>query len=417
MTGPPRADAVKNDTLSLLGPKKFDELLFRVMALAPAEAAAVLDTQPESVAVALLEHMNPSLAREALGAMNRSRQSTLLARVPPEYREQWNRNITYHPSSVGALMVAPVGVVPAQMSVPDAIEKVRHWSSRVPLTYLYATDPSLRLVGVVVFRDLFLANPDQHLTEIMIQPPFFLRPEMTLIDAMKAVVSRHYPVYPVCDANQRIVGLVRGHVLFEKQAYVISAQTGSLVGLRAKERLSTSFWDSFKLRHPWLQINLVMSLCAPLVMGMFRGTLEKLVILAIFAPLVNAQARNSSAQTMAIVLRAISTGEWVDGSSWRVVGRETLMGLTNGLLVGCVGGLILWWQARGGPASPLILGGVMVAAMAISCGLSASFAVVIPQILRRCGADPALAGGIILATVSSTVASLVFLWFGASWAL
>ena len=406
-----------DDTLTLVGPKRFDELLFRVMGLAPTAAAAALDAQPESVAVALLEHLNPSLAREALKAMSESRRSTLLAKAPPEYQDQWERNITFPPNSVGALMMAPSGVVRSEMRVPAAIDEVRRLSSRIALTYLYAIDAVGRLVGVVVFRDLFLAAPDQCVADVMIRPPFFLRPEMTLIDAMKAVVSRHYPVYPVCDADQRIIGLVRGHVLFEKQAYLISAQAGSLVGVRSKERLSTPFWESFKLRHPWLQINLVMSLFATVVMGMFKGTIEKLVILAIFAPLVTAQARNSSAQTMAIVLRAISTGEWVEGSIWRVVWRETAMALFNGVLVGVVGGFLLWWHARGGPASPLILAGVMIGAMAVSCGVSAIFAVFVPHLLRRFGADPALAGGIILSTLSGTLASLVFFWFGSSWAL
>jgi magnesium transporter len=278
-------------------------------------------------------------------------------------------------------------------------------------------DAAGRLVGVVVLRDLFLAPQDQSLAEIMIRPPFFLRPEMTLIEAMKAVVSRHYPVYPVCDSEQRLIGLVRGHVLFEKQAYIISAQVGTLVGLQAKERLSTSFWHSFRLRHPWLQINLVMSLFATVIMSLFKGTIEKLVILAIFAPLVTAQARNSSAQTMAIVLRAISTGEWMDGSTWRVFLRETLMALLNGVLVGAVAGSLMAWQGQGGPASPLNLAAVMVMAMAISCSVSAMLAVLVPQILRYFGADPALAGGIILSTFSGTLAALVFFWFGSKWAL
>ena len=120
---------------------------------------------------------------------------------------------------------------------------------------------------------------------------------------------------------------------------------------------------------------------------------------------------------MAIVLRAISTGEWVEGSIWRVVGRETSMAIFNGLLVGVVGGFLLWWQALGGPASPMVLACVMVAAMAVSCGVSAIFAVIVPLMLHRYGADPALAGGIILSTLSGTLAALLFFWFGASWAL
>ena len=99
----------------------------------------------------------------------------------------------------------------------------------------------------------------------MIASPFFLRPEMELVDAMKEVVTRHYPVYPVCDDQQRLLGMVKGQVLFEQQAFEISAQAGSMVGVEKEERLATPWQRSFKSRHPWLQLNLLTAFVAAAV--------------------------------------------------------------------------------------------------------------------------------------------------------
>jgi magnesium transporter len=264
-----------------------------------------------------------------------------------------------------------------------------------------------------VLKDIFLNPPDKTLAEVMIRPPFFLTPETGLLDAMKSVVSRHYPVYPVCDAEQRIVGIVRGHSLFEQQSYVISAQAGSMVGVRAQERLSTRWLDSVRFRQPWLQINLGLTLLSALVIGYFQGIIGQLVILAVFFPVVTSQARNTGAQTMAITLRGLSTGEWNRGETLRVLCKETSLGLVNGLLVGLVSGLILAWQAQGGTGSPVMLGFAMVAAMTLSCGLSGLMGVLIPLILRWFGADPALAATILLTTFATTVSQALFLGLAA----
>jgi magnesium transporter len=394
-------------------PANFDELLSHLAGLAPAEGIAFLSAQPADVAADLLVHLAQAQARPLIEGLPESTRTRVLDAAPWSYRTQWLRNVAYPENSIGSLMRPSVGVLPVHMPLRMAIEELKRLSSREPITYLYATDRAGKLQGIVVLKDLFLNPPEKTLADIMITPAFSLRPEMPLLEAMRAVVSRHYPVYPVCDEEGRMLGIVRGQALFERQSFVISAQAGAMVGVRAQERLSTHWWDSVRFRQPWLQLNLVLTLLSCLVIGYFQGVIGKLVILAVFFPVVTSQARNTGAQTMAITLRGLSTGEWHPGTVLRVLFKETGLGLLNGLLVGLVSALIIGWQATSGTGSPLHLGLAMLLSMGLSCALSGLMGVVIPLALRRIGADPALAASILLTTLATTLSQGLFLGLAA----
>lgn len=182
-----------------------------------------------------------------------------------------------------------------------------------------------------------------------------------------------------------------------------------MVGVQSKERLSTRWVDSVRFRQPWLQVNLLLTLLSAVVIGYFQGTIGKLVILAVFFPIVTSQARNTGAQTMAVTLRGLSTGEWDVRETFRILVKETSLGLLNGLLVGLVSALILAWRAQGGHGSPLMLGASMLIAMTLSCGLSGLLGVVIPLVLRWSGSDPALAATILHTTFSTVISQGLFL--------
>ena len=179
-------------------------------------------------------------------------------------------------------MEPPVAIFRPAMTVHETIEALRKLTQRAFITYGYVTDSANKLLGVLVMRDLMLAQPQTTLSEVMYTTIFSLRPEMPLPDAMKAAVNKHYPVYPVCDEQGRLLGLVRGQTLFEAHAIEISAQVGSMVGVEKEERLNTSLSRSLRFRHPWLQINLATCFIAAAVVAAFQHTLDRTVLLAAF---------------------------------------------------------------------------------------------------------------------------------------
>src|SRR4029077_8672212 len=164
--------------------------------------------------------------------------------------------------------------------------------------------------------------------------PFALQAAMPLADAMRTVLDRHFPVYPVTDADGRLRGLVRGQTMFEAQTVEISLQAGSLVALDKEERLSTHWWRRLKLRHPWLQVNLLTAFAAAAVVGLFQDTIDRLVILALFLPVLAGQSGNTGCQALAGTLRGMALGELKPGSERRLVSKEALLGLLNGAGVG-----------------------------------------------------------------------------------
>ncbi|MGA0848519.1 MAG: magnesium transporter, partial [Chthoniobacterales bacterium] len=290
------------------------------------------------------------------------------------------------------------------------IEKLRDLTKEKFITYCFVTGEDQRLLGVITMRDLLLNPPDRRLGELMLRDPFTLRPDTSLLDAMKCTLSRHYPVYPVCEADGRLVGLVRGQALAEAQAFELTAQAGAMVGVEKEERLATPLWTSFRFRHPWLQLNLLTAFIAAAVVGLFESTLNQIVLLAVFLPVLAGQSGNTGCQALAVALRAMTLGELKDGSEWRAVIKESLLGLANGALVGLTAGagMVVYAYMMKNPV-PWELGGIVFLAMIGSCIVSGAAGALIPTILRRCGADPATASSIFLTTATDVVSMGLFL--------
>jgi magnesium transporter len=392
-------------------------LLERVRAGGPRDAARLLEGQPDGVVVQVLEAVNPALAQDILDEFSVQRRQTIIAAVPVERHRQWLRNQAYPEGSVGRLMDPPVGIFSADLSVREAIDQLRKLVTRWFITYGYVTDSDGRLCGVLVMRDLLFADPTRRLDDIMVRAPFALRPEMELMDAMRLVVYRHYPAYPVCDADGRIVGVVRGQTLFEAEAFEISAQAGSMVGVDKEERLATPWPHSLRLRQPWLQLNLLTAFLAGLVVTAFHETINQFVVLAAFLPVLGGQAGNTGCQVLAVTLRGLTLGDLDSAGRQRLLAKEALLGLLNGVLVGVSAAVAMYAVASAqGHGPPLPLGLIVFAAMTGSCVISGLTGALVPLVLKRFAADPATASCILVTTVTDVI-SMGFLLGLARWFL
>ena len=154
---------------------------------------------------------------------------------------------------------------------------------------------------------------------------------------------------------------MRGRTLFEEQALEISAQAGAMVGVEKEERLATPWSRSLRFRHPWLQLNLLTAFAAAAVVGVFQGTIDRLVVLAVFLPVLAGQSGNTGCQALAVTLRGLTLGELRPGDARRLVAKEGLLGLLNGALVGVTAGLGMLLVARAqGEPDAVVLGLVVL---------------------------------------------------------
>lgn len=374
------------------------------------EAAKMLEESSDTVIAEVLQDVNPAVAQDILAEFDEVRRMAIHAAASSAQRAQWTRNARYEEETIGWMMEPPAAVFLPSLTVAETIEKVRELVKTTFVTYGFVVDAAGRIAGIITMRDLLLSDHSATLADVMLRDPFFLRPETELREAMKQVLNRHYPVYPVCEADGTLVGIVRGQAMFEEQTFEISAQAGSMVGVDKEERLSTPWARSLRLRHPWLQLNLLTAFTAAAVVGAFQDTIDRIVILAVFLPVLAGQSGNTGCQALAVALRGMTLGELRPGRERALVLKEGLLGLLNGALVGVTGGIGMFVAAsmQSNPNAAL-LGVIVFLAMIGSCIVSGIAGALIPLTLRRLGADPATASSIFLTTATDVASMSLFL--------
>ena len=189
----------------------------------------------------------------------------------------------------------------------------------------------------------------------------------------------------------------------------LSGQPGAMVGVQKIERLATPWWKSLWLRHRWLQLNLITAFLAAAVVGMFQETIDRLLILTMFLPVLAGQSGNTGSQALAVTLRGVFLGEISLIKERTLVLKEALLGLLNGALVGLVAAACMYVVASvKHMPNALILSGVVFLAMIGSCVISGACGALVPLLLKKLGADPVIASSIFL-TTATNVASMAML--------
>ncbi|MGH8634651.1 MAG: magnesium transporter [Burkholderiales bacterium] len=382
----------------------YKALIPDVKARSAQDAAILLAEHPAATIYAVLLELNPGLAQAILAELPGGLQDGVLQAVAPEISQQWRRNQTYGQGSIGRLMEPVYAVFHPAMTVAQTVERLRALIKVAFITYGYVIDESGTLRGLITMRDLLFAPDDTRLESLMLRDVFTLRPETPLSEAMRSVLDRHYPVYPVCNASGVLIGLVRGQAMFEEQAFEITAQVGTMVGVEKEERLVTPLFQSFRFRHPWLQLNLLTAFIAGAVVAIFQDTVDRLVILALFLPVLAGQSGNTGCQALAVTLRGITLGELKEGKERELVVKEASLGLYNGVFTGLVAGIGMLIVAilQNNPHA-LQLALVVWAALVGACVTSGVCGALIPITLKRFGLDPATASSIFLTTATDVV--------------
>lgn len=306
--------------------------------------------------------------------------------------------------TVADLMQPAVGVLKDTDNVAEVVKYLTRSQTPAQVSYVYVTDGNGVLVGVLSLRDVILAKPGDTLSDIMVTEPFAFQAEETLSASIMAAMKRRLPRFPVVDADGRLVGIVTAWSLMERVATELSSQSGKMVGVDKEERISTSVLGAFRMRHPWLQINLLTAFAAAFVVGLFEDTIAQIVALAVFLPVLAGQSGNTGCQALAITLRGLTLGELQDYPVGKLLRKEILLGALNGLLVGVVAALAMWiYAAMTGATAPHLLALTILIAMIGACIGSGIFGVLVPLSLKRFGADPATASSIFLTTFTDII--------------
>jgi magnesium transporter len=311
------------------------------------------------------------------------------------------------PGTIAKIMEPAPTTMQQDQTVSAAVDFLVQHGRPQEVSYLYLLDPERRLVGVVGMRDLLLGRPAQSLQEVMVSEPFAFAPETSLRAATMAALRRKLPRYPVVD-GEGVLGHVPAWKLFERVALEVGHQPGSMVGLDRAERIHAPLLEAFRMRHPWLQLNLLTAFMAAIVVGLFEDTIARIVALAAGAGGAERQHRlpgagDHAARDDAGRDRRLPGGA-AGGQGTRARGHERRAGRAG--------------RRRGhGPVcreqdtgEPLMLGFVVFVAMVGACVASGLFGVLVPFTLRGFGADPAMASTIFLTTLTDILGMGLLLW-------
>ncbi len=400
MTEKPNHENLALEPTANCSEEEFSQLVESVIRRAPMDAAGLLTDLSDDDLVKVLESVDPTFALKILYCLPGERQEEIAEDITEQIADRWSLNQQYDPDTVGRVMEKPVGVFHYTDTAGDTINAIRELAKTTLPTYVYVLDDVDQLYGVVVMRDLMLADPTQTLAEVMLREPFSLTAETTIGDAMQAVVHRHYPVYPVCDSLNRLIGLVPGYTLFEEQRVELMSRPGRMVGVEQEETINTPWRTCLKFRHPWLQLNLLTAFLAALVVGLFEETIQQVVVLAAFLPVLAGQSGNTGCQSLAVTLRGLTLGEFAQLKTGSIVRKEAALGCANGLLVGVIAAVAMYFYAAATGGNPTLLALVVLVAMTGSCILSGVTGVLVPMALKKVGADPVTASSIFVTTAT-----------------
>jgi magnesium transporter len=277
---------------------------------------------------------------------------------------------------------------------------------------IYAVDVAGKFLGAVPLDRLMRAKRPVAMSELMDPERHVVRADDDQEEVARRFERYNLVAAPVLDAADRMVGVITFDDIVDVIEEEAEEDIKALGGVKGEEELSDSVWTIARSRFNWLLVNLATAFLASSVLGLFEGELQKMVALAVLAPIVASQGGNAATQTMTVAVRALATRDLSDTNAWRVISRELMVGAFNGVAFAIVTGVIAyaWFQVPG-------LGVVIGLAMICNLIAAAAAGILIPLTIERFNFDPAVASGVFVTTVTDVVGFFSFLgiaslWFG-----
>ena len=333
-----------------------------------------------------------------------------LDECPEHLSTQWKMSLKFKPGTVGELMHPSALVLNENKTIEDAITEVKKIHKAKQFTYGMIVDDANVITGVLVFKDVFYHEPNTLLKDVCFKNPTCLKAEEDVIEAFIAVAGKQIPEFPVVDNEGKLIGTLRGSHINEAHALQISAQSGLMVGASPEEGLDSSLVKCVKLRGPWLLVNLVTAFVAGAVVGVFQETIDQIVLLAMFLPILAGQSGNTGAQALAVLIREMTLGD-VGAKITKQLAKESFLGIVHGLVTGAICAVVMYMLAtqQNNPHA-LALSIIILVSMVASCVVSGLMGAFVPVTLKKFGADPAAASSIFLTTGTDVVSMGVMLF-------
>lgn len=372
------SDAVRQ---TLIADMNTDELL---------AAAEQLDTDE-------LADLAPDLPKDVL--------QELLDSLDTQNRARLQSALSYAEDTVGGIMDFDIITIRENISLEVALRYMRRLGSLPDHTdKLFVVDRNEILLGVLPLKRLVVNDLAASVADVMAADAVVFHPDEAADEIAKAFERYDLVTAPVVDENNKLVGRVTVDAVMDFIREEAESDLLSMAGLREEEDFFASIWKSVQNRWAWLALNLMTALVASRVIGLFEGSIEKIVALAALMPIVAGIGGNSGNQTTTMIVRGLALGQVASHNMQSLITKELGVALLNGLIWGGVLGAISY--ALYGNIN---LGLVMMAAMTLNLLLAALMGVVIPLSMNKFGRDPAVGSSVLITAVTDSGGFLIFL--------
>jgi magnesium transporter len=404
--------------LILLEPEDAADLLEELPDL---QGADLLEDLSATHAAAIMDEMESDERADVLAELDTGDAEAILDKMDPEEAAEARQLLSYPSDTAGGIMVTEFLCYPIDARVSDVVADLRKNAeeySDYASPYAYVLTATDTLVGVIRLRDLLLTPSSASVTSVMIPNPVYALVD-TPLDELEQLFDRYtFVAVPVVDGTGCLAGIVmRGdaeQALGERAEEALMRFSGIMAG---EELRTMPVFARALQRMSWLGINLVLSLIAATVILMFKDTVEAIVALAFFIPVIGNMSGCSGNQAVGVSIRELSLGVVKPEDFLRVLKKEIQVGIVNGLVLGIALGTIAF--AVGGIGFGVegcaVLGLVVGSALALNTFIALSLGGLIPLLLRRLNADPALSAPPIVTTLSDMCGFLILL--GLAWGL
>ena len=374
--------------------------------------AEIVDAIPNAQIAQAVQDLDSDDAVYILEDLDAEDQNEILAQLPFTERIRLRRSLSYPEETAGRRMQTEFVAMPPFWTIGQTIDYMRE-EQNLPdhFSQIFVIDPTFRLLGAVALDKVLRTKRTTRVEDIMHETRHAIPALMDQEEAAQIFEQYDLLSAAVVDENERLVGVLT----IDDVVDVIQQEAEEdllRMGGVGDEELSDTVLATSRSRVPWLLVNLVTAFIAASVIGLFDATIEQIVALAILMPIVAGMGGNAGSQTMTVTVRALATRDLDIYNAGRIVRRELGVGFINGIIFAVLIGLVAaaWFHSPD-------LGGIIAAAMIINMFMAAFAGIMIPLLLHRFGADPAVASSVFVTAVTDTVGFFAFLglaswWFG-----
>ncbi len=365
---------------------------------------ALVEALGEGTVSQILDRMPPDEAADVVETLPEAQAEQILDLMKPEESEEVQELLQYGESTAGGIMTPEFVAVHEDMTVGQALEHLRKSAIGEGMFYVYVVDHHDHLVGVVPLRRLITADPATPVHAIRRKDVISVSAETDQEEVAQLVTKHSLLAVPVVGKDNRLLGTITVDDVIDVIHEEATEDIHKLAGVAADETVFDAPVRAIRRRFVWLLVNLPTALLAASVVGLFEESIRAMAVLAVFMPIVAGIGGNAGIQTFTVIVRALALGDVTLANTRKVLAREVLIGLANGVGIGLVAGVIayLW---KGKALLGLILGLAMITNMLVA-GLAGTL---IPLALRRLRVDPAVATGVMVTALTDSFGFLSFL--------